>query len=221
MDDARVTQVPEDEVRRAEAYMLFYRVVPHPFSLQLEKRAAALARSTQEEEEKRRAASPAVPKKDAMEVESSKSTKTASAASSPDKAKNKEASTPGKSGGSPGVTTRKRSAPDFTDGESWARAKTRLNPASFSSLRKAQDFISENVQFKAAFFKLINDEGSKANAKHGQLSPALKLIGGTSLIACRYERCCLLISVERIFNSNFCFSLSNPLFSVLYYYYYY
>lgn len=38
MDDARVTHVSLEEVTNAEAYILFYRVVDHPISLQLEKK---------------------------------------------------------------------------------------------------------------------------------------------------------------------------------------
>jgi hypothetical protein len=41
MDDGRVTPVPEQEVIQAEAYMLFYRVVNHPVSQQLEAKIAA------------------------------------------------------------------------------------------------------------------------------------------------------------------------------------
>jgi ubiquitin carboxyl-terminal hydrolase 36/42 len=36
MDDGRVTPVPESEVKEAEAYMLFYRVVQHPVAIELE-----------------------------------------------------------------------------------------------------------------------------------------------------------------------------------------
>jgi len=38
MDDGRVTLVSPDEVMRAEAYMLFYRVVQHPVAVQLEEK---------------------------------------------------------------------------------------------------------------------------------------------------------------------------------------
>ena len=42
MDDARITKVDMQEVMQAEAYMLFYRVVEHPFALHLKEKTKIL-----------------------------------------------------------------------------------------------------------------------------------------------------------------------------------
>lgn len=56
MDDSRVTSVTMAEVLKAEAYMLFYRVMNHPVTRQLEERCKG--KRKQEEEQLRPATSP-------------------------------------------------------------------------------------------------------------------------------------------------------------------
>jgi len=192
MDDARVTMVTEDEVMSAEAYMLFYRVVDHPVAVSLKERhrklleeretmAARLAAAAVEEDhklgtveaEKQNDLLVLVRQESGKKSSPVAATKKAAAAALPstpsaekitEKVQPVAVSIAQKS--SPSMSSgRKRRPPDFTDGPSWAGAKTRLKSSQYSSLRCAEGYISENVQFKHTFFKRINEEGSKPNAR--------------------------------------------------------
>lgn len=219
MDDARVTQASLDEVMNAEAYMLFYRVLDHPFAVQLEERAkkmredreeilARLAAEAKAEEEAKKVKAaaaqseaaaaetekenlPAAENKKAVESPSAKATDAkvkAEASTSSSKpaanASNTSKTTPPPPPGSAATASvsnsRKRGLPTYTDGKSWAKANTRLKSSQYSSLRRAEEYINENVQFKPDFFKRINEEGSKANAKVDQCP--IKRITGEDVV---------------------------------------
>lgn len=83
-------------------------------------------------------------------------------------------------GNAAGSNSRKRGLPVFTDGKSWAKANTRLKSSQYASLRSAEEYINENVQFKPEFFKRINEEGSKTNAKVDQCP--IKRITGDDIV---------------------------------------
>lgn len=216
MDDARVTQASLDEVMNAEAYMLFYRVLDHPFAVQLEERAkkmrddreeilARLAAEAKAEEEAKKAKtaepSPAETEKENLPAAENKkpvespSAKVSDAKAKPDAApSSKPASNSASSKTTPppppttsssvasgsNNNSRKRGLPTYTDGKSWAKANTRLKSSQYSSLRRAEEYINENVQFKPDFFKRINEEGSKANAKVDQCP--IKRITGEDVV---------------------------------------
>ena len=63
--------------------------------------------------------------------------------------------------------SRKRKAPEYTNGEDWARAKTNLPDSIMSKFRDIETIISEYVQFKPEFFKFLADQASRRNAKVG------------------------------------------------------
>ena len=63
--------------------------------------------------------------------------------------------------------SRKRKAPEYTNGEDWARAKTNLPDTIMSKFRDIETIISEYVQFKPEFFKFLADQASRRNAKVG------------------------------------------------------
>jgi hypothetical protein len=62
---------------------------------------------------------------------------------------------------------RMRETPAHTTGEEWARAKTRLPPAFVSLLRRAEEFISGNIEFTPEFFKVILEEASRGKVGMG------------------------------------------------------
>ena len=227
MDDARVTLVGADEVMQAEAYMLFYRVVEHPFALHLKEKTKKLqeareavasqlaAESAAEghktvaagaEAEKENVPAPATNQKATESPEAvpgpapkvivagaDKNIKHKVVVAGADKNIMQEAAISSKATvgtTKPASTTtsgtntntnssRKRALPDFTDGKSWAKAKTRLKPAQYSKLRMAEEYVNENVQLKPEFFKIITEEGSKDSAKVNHCP--IKRITGTLL----------------------------------------
>jgi ubiquitin C-terminal hydrolase len=63
----------------------------------------------------------------------------------------------------------KRKQPDFGCGEEWAKQKTRLPPYCDKVFRRAEEFISDHIEFKPEFFKLIMEE-AEAGRKHGPSS---------------------------------------------------
>lgn len=217
MDDARVTKVDMLEVLQAEAYMLFYRVVDHPFALHLKEKAKklqeeweAIAKAERLAAEARAVAAAAAAEVDSKTVSRvdaekenvptpSSSPKEGSAAAAADGESSDTASGPptktnatvdkvtkqgpstrsatkAASAASPGSNGKKRTFPDYLDGKSWAKAKTRLKPEHYKSLLNAEEYVNEHVQLKPDFFKLITEEGSKEDAKVGKCP--IKLIGG-------------------------------------------
>jgi len=62
---------------------------------------------------------------------------------------------------------RKREDPKFKSGEEWARAITCLPDSFIPIIRRAEEFLSERLEFKPEYFRLIMDEaraGGKMDA---------------------------------------------------------
>ena len=137
MDDGRVTPVSEREVKQAEAYMLFYRVVQHPLTLRLEelhrKQQLLLQKSAAENEPVMLTS--AVVKKNIKDTDSSFLKK-----------------------------NRKRQATELCDGLEWARIKTSTPPHLLGVFRKAQEFIADDVQLSSDFFQSLSAQAAR-NAK--------------------------------------------------------
>lgn len=166
MDDSRITVASMQEVMNAEAYMLLYRVVDHPFAVQLRQQQRRLMdhwkrHSAVEVESTGKAASSidALSKEDVSEntprPEYQRTEETGSIATSSIMSSARSAS------------TRKRKAPPFTCGDDWARSKTSLPEHIVSKFRDIEEMISEYVQFKPEFFKLLTEQASKRNARVG------------------------------------------------------
>eukprot|EP00934_Nitzschia_sp_Nitz4_P004611 Nitzschia sp. Nitz4//scaffold106_size73319//31017//33093//NITZ4_005735-RA/size73319-augustus-gene-0.2-mRNA-1//1//CDS//3329532517//4601//frame0 len=177
MDDSRVTVVSVSEVMHAEAYMLLYRVVEHPFAVKLRQQEKKL--QEQYEEEMLQQCPPIkVPLKD-------ESTETSAPTETPKEEVNSVAASSIVSSVRTNAS-RKRKAPEYTCGEDWARAKTSLPTHVISKFREIENVISEYVRFKPEFFKLLTDQAAKRNAKigHGPSSGICEddILDGTSKI---------------------------------------
>lgn len=230
MDDARITLASVSEVMNAEAYMLFYRVVEHPFAVKLRQQERELQQQWAKDDHLHRPAStgPAtdvpppsladnnitavvgagndgrgkleeVPQDSAPgnssqgnKVPSSSTTTMVTGSRDPKDSTESTTSTtmvrpdnPVKMEDMASVATssimssvrppnnsnnnnsRKRKAPEYTNGEDWARAKTTLPDSIMSKFRDIENIISEYVQFKPEFFKFLADQASRRNAKVG------------------------------------------------------
>ena len=139
MDDSKVTRVSREEVLAAEAYMLFYRVQKHPMSVELSEKEKVL----KEEIAKKRSI---------LKEEKQKNEQIASI-----KMEN-EIRTNSKK--------RKREDPQFQSGEEWIKAMTHIPDSWIPGIRKAQDYISQCVNFNANYFRDIQDE-AKVSGKLG------------------------------------------------------
>ena len=64
------------------------------------------------------------------------------------------------------IIPNKRKRPAYSCGEEWARQRTRLPQSFYKVLRRAEEFISEHIEFKPEFFKLLMDE-AEAGHKNG------------------------------------------------------
>ena len=115
MDDARITVASLSEVMNAEAYMLFYRVMDHPVAVRLRERADKLKDEVTKE-------------KSAIKIEDDGDTGTGKDASNSSQV---AAPTRNKANNN----HRKRKAPEFTCGEDWASACTRLTRSSIARFR--------------------------------------------------------------------------------------
>jgi hypothetical protein len=192
MDDARVTVVSTHEVMNAEAYMLFYRVVEHPFAIQLRNQAKKLQddhiKETPQEPQaiiKIDSASEPTAKVDEAEVRSDTATPKSNT-TSPANTKPDESGPAAANNNTSKNNPRKRKAPEFTCGEDWARAKTTLPEHLIAKFKDIEVMISEYVQFKPEFFKLLTEQASKGNAKvgHGPSSGVCEddIVDGTDKI---------------------------------------
>lgn len=146
MDDGRVLLVSEHEVKQAEAYMLFYRIVQHPVTIRLEElhrqqqEAVMLAAADLEDdvnnnnnENTDRHNHDIIPATNGVEKRMTRAT-----------------------------TSRKRRALDeFVDGVEWAQMKTNLPPHLLSLIRKVQEMLADEVQLSPEFFKLLSTEADK------------------------------------------------------------
>ena len=162
MDDGTIRKVSTNQVMEAHAYMLFYRVVEHPVSLHLRdevqrKRDAMTAEvkvaaeveveATVEEQE--------YPKEDVTMDEEQQASESVSEAVTTTKSPDEALDAP-----------KKRKRPTFTESDAWAQKRTRIPPEKMHLLRQAQTWISEHVDFKPEYFKLLVDE-SKGIEKVG------------------------------------------------------
>jgi len=158
MDDARVTRASSNEVMSAEAYMLFYRVVDHPVAVQLrneakliqeEKLKAAMEARQRAQEEAEAAAAAAIQQNNSKKKRNSKQDSSA---------KNKKRNSVDQD--ELLQQNKKRKRPNQMTGEEWAKAKTLLPPKFHSILRRAEEFVSDHVEFKPEYFGLIYEEAS-------------------------------------------------------------
>jgi len=169
MDDARVTLVSSNEVFNAEAYMLFYRVVNHPYSKKLADQVKALnefhAAVDADSKEKAEATSiitrikseennPNLINQSNKSTSASLSTVRSSSSSSGPAASVKR-------------NPRKRKAPEFTCGEEWARTKTNIAERNISRFREVESKVSKLMRFTPEFSSLLIEHASKSNAKIG------------------------------------------------------
>lgn len=175
MDDARVTQVSLQEVLSSEAYMLFYRVVDHPYSKKLASQVKILnesyeaavkikkekeaASSAKERGKKRTPGITAVPPSPSYaKVEENSDDET------------RESSISDRSGLSgPAATVkrnlRKRKAPEYTCLEEWARSMTVLTEKNIAKFREAERKLSKHIKFTPEFQKLLSEHAYKAHTK--------------------------------------------------------
>jgi len=197
MDDARVSLVSAKEVLSAEAYMLFYRVVDHPYSKKLahqvkvlnDSRAEAVAKV--KEEKKKKVAAAAIKQDNSTDDTQSKND------SCPSSNSVRSISGPA---ASVKKNPRKRKAPEFTCGEEWARTKTMIPETNISSFRTVENMVSKYITFTPEFQKLLSEHASKANANvgHGP-SSGVSLqgdcdMGSTEDIKCTLLKCFLAVS---------------------------
>jgi ubiquitin C-terminal hydrolase len=194
MDDARITVASVSEVMNAEAYMLFYRVVEHPFALRLKGQQRQLQEEWRKEEVREEQV--------VVEVASASRNNTTTVSTSntnadaappkedlferpPPANKVEDMASIANSSIMSSVRTnnsRKRKAPEYTSGEDWARAKTTLPDHVMAKFRDVENIISEYVQFKPEFFKFLTDQATRKNAKVGH--------GPSSGICGTYEHNC-------------------------------
>ena len=191
MDDARVSLVSTQEVLSAEAYMLFYRVVDHPYSKKLANQVKVLNDSYEaaaavkvKEEEKAAAAIKEKDEKATAAVAKEIKEKAAVAAAATvvkveeitgdaqSKNASRSSSTSDRSSGSgPAASVkrnhRKRKAPEFTCGEEWARSKTVIAEKNIARFRDVESKASKHIAFTPEFQKLLSEHACKANAKVG------------------------------------------------------
>ncbi|KAL3766213.1 hypothetical protein ACHAW5_002559 [Stephanodiscus triporus] len=176
MDDAKVVRSSWDEVRNAEAYMLFYRVTSHPVAMQLksiadqkEERARRIMEEIRRREEAERAAV------EAKKAEAINAAKAAAAAMQDlvERSMGDHQKVPPESTAAPpsdgevtaGVPLGKRQRPAVASGEEWARVATILSPEYIPLFTRIQEFIAENVTFSPEFFGYITEEYNRMNSK--------------------------------------------------------
>jgi len=185
MDDARVTRASSNEVMSAEAYMLFYRVVDHPVAVQLRKEAkliqdskmkAAMEARQRAQEKAAVAAATAIQQQQQQNNNSNNKKKRSKQDSSLSSSKNTTTTNNKRNNSSTSTeqqgnhdnddvvlqqqSKKRKKRPIQLTGEEWAKAKTRLPPKFYSILRRAEEFVSDHVEFKPEYFSLIYDEAS-------------------------------------------------------------
>lgn len=141
VDDAKVTKVPLSEVLNAEAYMLFYRVVKHPMSEELTKEKEELDAKRKADLEAKGLLPVAAAADDNTEGQSAVKFDPTSTSSDAKSALGK----------------RKLKEPELGTGIEWARIKTSLKVEDNLSLKVADELVSENIQLKADYFKILSD----------------------------------------------------------------
>ena len=171
MDDSRVSVVSTQEVLSSEAYMLFYRVVDHPYSKKLASHVKALNESYKE------AAAKLKREKSASSIRNraSGSSQFTSAPSSPAVATIEEnsddetrlSSTSDRSviSGDAIRSRRKRKSPEYTSIEEWARSMTILTEKNIAKFREAERKVSKHIKFTPEFLKILSERAYKTNGK--------------------------------------------------------
>jgi ubiquitin C-terminal hydrolase len=198
MDDARVTLATVQEVMNAEAYMLFYRVVEHPFAVQLRTQAKKLQETFDEEQQVavqavavQAVAVQAVAVQVVVDDETGTTQAEAAIAAAQEllKVQEEEEATYAATTSlvvaayeksKLAAASRKRKAPDFSCGEEWARAKTNNPDLLVGRMNDIEHIISEICHFKPEYYKIIKDEASKENVQAGQ-GPSAGVCPGTLL----------------------------------------
>ena len=169
MDDAKVVRSSWDEVRNAEAYMLFYRVTSHPVAMQLksiadqkEVEARRVMDEIRRREEMVRLAAVDSKKKEAEIIAAR-----AAAAALHELVQGNLAdpSAPSSSDGEEADSLGKRRRPAVASGEEWARIATSLSPQYIPLFTRIQEFITENVTFSPEYFSYITEEYHRMNSK--------------------------------------------------------
>jgi len=159
MDDARVSRANTREVLDAEAYMLFYRVVDHPIAQELK----AQAHKVKEERQI---------KLRREEAEANATVSEAPTDGSLDAPPELVPPTPSPEIPIVSREDRKRKReekPEYISGEEWAKAVTSLTPAERDYIRRAEEYISENITFKPDYFEdVINQQAQ--NGSPGKFS---------------------------------------------------
>ncbi|KAL7465845.1 hypothetical protein ACHAXS_006157 [Conticribra weissflogii] len=150
MDDAKVIRASWGEVERAEAYMLFYRVMDHPVAKQLKLDAEAKAQ----------AAAKAVAEAEAARLKMEEEL-AAAAAIANEQTKNSS------SQGAKSNQAESSLRPNLASGEEWAKDQTSLPEDFYQIFRRIEEFISENVTFNPEFFRYITDEYDRMSSKLG------------------------------------------------------
>jgi len=163
MDDSRIAAASVQEVMNAEAYMLLYRVVEHPVAVNLRDQQIRLrkeyAKETKEDEKvdtKPDAEMAPISKETSITAKPEEMPLLPSQEAEKDKNKGK------------GSASRKRKSPWFSCGKNWAKESTSFPRNVIDAFRDVENMISDYVQFKPEFFKLLTEQASKSNAKVGQ-----------------------------------------------------
>lgn len=170
MDDSRVTSVPASEVLNANAYMLFYRVVKHPYCTKLLDKIKALnayhdsadAKAENVKKEKVAASGSIRDQEVSNRASQLKSVPASNVISH-------RSSFPAGSGpaGTVKRNPRKRKAPEYTCGEDWARQTTIISEKHLRKFRHCEANITKIVEFTQDYNKLLTEHSLKINAKVG------------------------------------------------------
>lgn len=161
MDDARVTLVSKEEVFAAEAYMLFYRVVDHPVSVDLKnkedvfKKQMVQARSEMENGQNVIPAPPTT-------TEQGLDVTTITPSSLPTTTSSPPVTSETLMDGSVSKK-RKRDIPEFKSGEEWARKMTTKPKSMLHFIRAAQDYLCERIEFKPEYLNMMKEEVESGN----------------------------------------------------------
>jgi ubiquitin C-terminal hydrolase len=153
MDDGRVSQSSTVEVLQAEAYMLFYRVVGHPVTVELEARKSSLVKNDEKPEQQ----PPQQQQGQLLSVKAAATTATIDdvAAATIAAAAAIESN------------NHKRKREDFRNGQDWAKAKTRVPPNLLNILRKAEEMVADNVNLSGDYFGLLSKAANEGKQKLG------------------------------------------------------
>jgi len=189
MDDAKVMLVPKEEVFAAEAYMLFYRVVDHPVSVELKNKEEEIFKREAELEavEKAKAAMASASNTNADDTDSvadafaqataTTATTTTSSTSmttpSPSSTSNANITNANANIANANITNstnanaankkRKRDTPEFKSGEEWARKITNKPKSMLHFIRAAQDYLCEKIEFKPEYMDMMKEEVESGN----------------------------------------------------------